>query len=267
MIHPASVRTFVRMGRRPQIDFKEVRILIGEGLGDSEIARLTGIPRSTISAWRHGRGSRFHERLASADSSWRPSDGAAYCYLLGAYLGDGCLHVTPGGAAGLIVSLDGGYPAVVAEVERAVARTFPGVGTWRSAVPGSRVAIVHASHPALPFAFPQHGPGRKHLRRIELVAWQRSLTREHPRQLLRGMIHSDGCRTINRFRTTLPSGRVAEYEYPRYFFSNLSADIRRIFCEHCELLGIRWTQSNARNISVSDRRSVGLLDDFVGPKR
>ena len=179
-------------------------MLIGEGLGDSQIARLTGIPRSTISAWRHGRGSRFHERLASAASSWRPSDGAAYCYLLGAYLGDGCLNVTPGGAASLIVSLDGGYPAVVVEVERAVAQTFPGVGTWRSAVQGSRVAIVHASHPALPFAFPQHGAGRKHLRRIELVAWQRSLTREYPRPLLRGMIHSDGCRTINRFRTTLP---------------------------------------------------------------
>ncbi len=46
---------------------------------------------------------------------------------------------------------------------------------------------------------------------------------------------------------------MAEYEYPRYFFSNLSADIRGLFCEYCERLGIRWTQSNHRNISVSDR--------------
>jgi hypothetical protein len=51
-----------------------------------------------------------------------------------------------------------------------------------------------------------------------------------------------------------------------YFFSNLSSDIRALFCEHCELLGIRWTQSNPRNISVSHRRTVALLDDFVGPK-
>jgi hypothetical protein len=42
---------------------------------------------------------------------------------------------------------------------------------------------------------------------------------------------------------------------------------RQIFCDHCELLGIRWTRSNARNISVSDRESVALLDQFVGPKR
>src|SRR5206468_118950 len=77
-----------------------------------------------------------------------------------------------------------------------------------------------------------------------------------PQQFVRGLIHSDGCRTLNRFKTRLPSGRVAEYEYTRYFFSNLSADIRALFCEYCDRLGIRWTQSNARNISVSHRTSV-----------
>jgi hypothetical protein len=65
----------------------------------------------------------------------------------------------------------------------------------------------------------------------------------------------------------LPSGRRAEYAYPRYFFSNLSADIRALFCEYCDRLGIRWTQSSRRNISVSHRESVALLDAFVGPKR
>jgi len=41
---------------------------------------------------------------------------------------------------------------------------------------------------------------------------------------------------------------------------------RGIFCEHCELLGIRWTQSNPRNISISHRKSVALMDEFIGPK-
>jgi hypothetical protein len=40
-----------------------------------------------------------------------------------------------------------------------------------------------------------------------------------------------------------------------------------LFCEYRERLGIRWTQSNPRNISVSHRPSVELLDSFVGPKR
>ena len=117
-----------------------------------------------------------------------------------------------------------------------------------------------------PEAFPQHGPGRKHERKIELAGWQREIVDRFPQEFLRGLLHSDGCRTVNRFKTTLPSGRVAEYAYPRWFFSNRSADIRGLFCEYCERLGIRWTQSNPRNISVSHRRSVALLDAFVPAK-
>jgi hypothetical protein len=132
--------------------------------------------------------------------------------------------------------------------------------------PKANLVRVVASSPLWRRAFPQHGPGRKHARPIELVEWQLEITHALPRQLLRGLIHSDGCRTTNRFKVKLPSGRVGEYEYPRYFFSNLSEDIRRIFCDHCELLGIRWTQSDPRNISVSHRKSVALLDEFVGPK-
>jgi hypothetical protein len=90
---------------------------------------------------------------------------------------------------------------------------------------------------------------------------------DHPEALIRGLIHSDGCRVINRFKTKLPSGRLAEYEYVRYFFSNLSEDIRNIFCEHCELLGIRVTESNHHNLTVSHRKSVAELEEFVGPKR
>ena len=117
-----------------------------------------------------------------------------------------------------------------------------------------------------PEAFPQHGPGRKHTRKIELVPWQREIVDRHPREFLRGLLHSDGCRTINRFTTRLPSGRVAEYAYPRWFFSNRSDDIRGLFCEYCERLGIRWTQSNPRNISVAHRASVALVDSFVPVK-
>jgi hypothetical protein len=48
--------------------------------------------------------------------------------------------------------------------------------------------------------------------------------------------------------------------------SDRSADIRALFCECCERLGTRWTQSNARNISVAHRRSVAIIDAFVPVK-
>jgi hypothetical protein len=183
------------------------------------------------------------------------------------YLGDGCLNVQSEGSAGVVVVLDSAYPGIIAEVEMAIVRVFPDTSVRRYSRLGTAGIELKARHPALPFAFPQHGPGRKHLREIVLVDWQLELTHRYPRELLRGLVHSDGCRTINRFKTKLPSGRVAEYEYPRYFFSNLSADIRRIFSDHCDQLGIRWTQSNSRNISISHRDSVAALDEFVGPKR
>ncbi len=121
-------------------------------------------------------------------------------------------------------------------------------------------------HPAIGRAFPQHGRGRKHPRPITLADWQLELTHAQPGSLIRGLIHSDGCRVINRFRTKLPSGRIAKYSYVRYFFSNLSADIRRIFIEHCELLAIRVTQSNHRNLTVSHRDGVAVLEQLVGEK-
>jgi len=99
-----------------------------------------------------------------------------------------------------------------------------------------------------------------------LEQWQRAIMEAHPGAFVRGLIHSDGCRTVNRFTTKLPSGRVAEYAYPRYFFSNLSEDIRMLFREACALLGVQTTQSNPRNASVSHRKSVAILEEVVGPK-
>jgi hypothetical protein len=85
--------------------------LMEAGRGDSEIARMTGIPRGTISAWRHGRGTAYHVRLRAARPSWRPQRPAEYCYLLGLYLGDGCVYVSPRGFATIVVALDASYRA------------------------------------------------------------------------------------------------------------------------------------------------------------
>lgn len=114
--------------------------------------------------------------------------------------------------------------------------------------------------------FPLHGRGPKHTRAIVLAAWQSALVDVHPDEFLRGLIHSDGSRVLNRFTVELPSGRRA-YAYPRYFFTNTSSHIRGLFCESCNQLGVHWTRSNDRTISVAERRSVELLDSFIGEKR
>jgi hypothetical protein len=164
------------------------------------------------------------------------------------------------------IFLDTGYPDIVGETADALQVTLPNSRVNVREHPRERTTIVSASWKRLPELFPQYGSGMKHTRPIYLADWQRLYVDGHPKQFLRGLIHSDGSRCINRFKTKLPSGRVAEYAYPRYFFTNMSADIRGLFCEYCEALGVRWTQSNYKNISVSHRDSVALLDSFIGPK-
>ena len=112
---------------------------------------------------------------------------------------------------------------------------------------------------------PQHGVGVKHERPIVLEPWQVALVDAEPRPLIRGLIHSDGWRGTN-WTTKTVGGTTKRYTYPRYQFSNRSADIRRIFTDALDRLGIAWRQSNQWTISVARRDAVAALDDFVGPK-
>jgi hypothetical protein len=244
--------------------FHRAKRVLESGGGIRATARALGLPYSTVRCW-NGLDEAPGSRVRSVAEWHGPPHEAAYGYLLGLYLGDGSISAPASGGKQLILTLDARYPGIVAEAIDAIRRTMPGIHVGRSIAPGA--IRVQASHPAWVLAFPQHGPGKKHTRPIVLTPWQRRLTHAHARDLIRGLIHSDGSRVINRFKTVLPSGRVAEYSYVRYFFTNYSADIRGIFCEHCELLGIRCTQSSFKNISVAHRDSVAVLDSFVGPKR
>lgn len=251
------------MPRHDADSVESVLRLVTEGLTDRQVALQSGVSRHTVQRWRTGRVS-IARRRELEEHRTRPVDERAYSYLLGIYLGDGALSWTARSFQ-LVVTMDALYPAVARECALAIARTLPVQVGWRTPRK-ARMVVLTAGSQDWPNLFPQHGPGKKHQRKIELVPWQLVITHRYTPEFLRGLIHSDGSRCINRFSVKLPSGRVGRYAYPRYFFTNYSADIRRIFCDHCELLGIRWTQSNARNISVSHRESVAILDSFIGPK-
>jgi len=159
------------------------------------------------------------------------------CYLLGCYLGNGHVTHRPPSTWSLRIACDQRYPAVLGEIREAMRLTFYGRPSTRYASSTDASDVVAICHPAVGQAFPQHRAGRKHLRPIVLVAWQLELKHAGPGALIRGLIHSDGCRVINRFRATLPSDRVAAYPYVRYFFSNLSTDIRGSSSSTASFLG------------------------------
>ena len=180
--------------------------------------------------------------------------GPAYAYLLGLYLGDGMLSAGRGNVWRLRISLDAKYPQIVARAQRTMAEV-----SERRVGAVARIGCLEVwgywKHWMC--LFPQHGIGHKHERPIGLETWQRSLVVAHPDEFIAGLIHSDGCRVMNR---------VQRGAYPRYFFSNYSAEIREMFVWACALIGVEARPAGARNIAVSRRESVAILDRLVGPK-
>jgi Homeodomain-like domain len=230
------------------------------GIPATQIARRIGVPRSTVRDWigghiprigrdgRPGRCGGFELRPEALPPS--------YVYLLGLYLGDGCLSAHPRGVFRLRVTLDRRYPGIVEECARAIAEVRPKSRVNRLQRPDNSVE-VSSYWKAWPVLFPQHGSGPKHLRDVSLEHWQEQLVARSPELLLRGLIHSDGCRFIN-------TGRGG-WRHLRYSFSNVSEDIRDTFCSACDLLGLHWTRA-PRTVYVSRKADVSRLDEFVGPK-
>jgi hypothetical protein len=251
---------------RPKYEVQAVRDLLAEGHSIAEAARRVGIARATVRDWmRTGFDTRLNASRAGLHGSEefcpyvRDLSESTYAYLLGVYLGDGHLSKHARDVYKLRIYQDNRYPVLIHQCKLAMHWTIPNVvGTVSKQ--GCKEIYSFSKHWIC--LFPQHGDGRKHQRRIVLEPWQRWVAVErHPQMLLRGLVHSDGCRANNRVKV-----RGKWYEYPRYQFTNRSDDIRRIFTDACDRAGIEWRQMNRWNISVAKRDSVRALDQFIGPK-
>jgi hypothetical protein len=190
-----------------------------------------------------------------------PEVTASYAYVLGQYLGDGHL-VTSARVPVLRIYTCTDYPSVAAEVVDAITVVR---GRRPGTVRGSnsrRLLTIQSYWTHWPCLLPQHGPGRKHERPIVLTHWQQTIADAHPWPLIRGLIHSDGCRVINR----VVVGGTA-YAYPRYLFSNESADIQAILTAALDRVGVAWRNNRHNSISIARRAAVQRLDTYVGPKR
>jgi len=185
-------------------------------------------------------------------------DEAAYAYLLGLYLGDGYIDRQPRTYRFRIFQ-DQRYVLLIGLARRTLARVR-GTDISRIGIVQQVGCVAVSSYwNHWPCLFPQHGPGMKHQRTIRLAGWQREIVDRYPWQLVRGRIHSDGCRVINRVWK-------GKYSYPRYFFTNTSTDILQIFRDACDAVGIRHCNSKPNLVSVARQRDVAVLDAFVGPK-
>jgi hypothetical protein len=229
------------------------------GQSNAAAGREFNGPSGTVGWWVHQDRAERGELPGRHRSSCHRCDGdalagAAYAYLLGLYLGDG--HITlpqQHRVHNLSIACSDRWPGLMNEAETAMRAVFPKNSVCRVRAKGCTGVKVYSKH--LPCLFPQHGPGKKHTRR--------------PWDLVRGLVHSDGSRTRNWAQRTT-NGIHVRHEYIRYEFTNKSADIRRIYTDTLDHLGIDWKICSQRreiaNISVARKAAVALMDEHIGPK-
>ncbi|MFF6950589.1 transcriptional regulator [Streptomyces iakyrus] len=239
---------------------KRALALVAQGRSLNSVSRETGISRAAIRSWQD----RLEPRPRVAPPPpGPPADQRAYAYLLGLYLGDGCISAHPRSGHYLRIACANSWPGLIDACEAAMRAISPTGCTYRVQAEGYVSVVGYSTY--WPLFFPQHGPGKKHERHIALEPWQQAIVDAHPWEFIRGLIHSDGCRITN-WTTRIVGGERKRYEYPRYFFTNLSADIIRLFTAALDRVGVEWKKANARNISVARKASVALMDAHVGPK-
>lgn len=239
-------------------DFRQrVLAALDDGATLSQASRRFGVSRSAIREWR--------DDPQSVRAPHCPAPFAAtpeYAALFGFYLGDGCISRNRRTFA-MRIACDRTQPGTVAEVEAALRAVHPERRTYRVSAPGVIVVQQYWNH--WPCLFPQHGPGRKHERQLEMTTWQWRAVAAHPADFLRGLFHSDGC-LVNNWATRMVAGEKKRYEYLRWQFVNESADIMRWCGQALDRVDIRWRQTNRRTLSVSRRADVARLTELIGVK-
>lgn len=246
---------------------KHILELWEQGYNKLQIANMTNIPRSTVkdciaeySSVTQLEQSALDNKLSNPKTRiCETFDGElqkTYVYLLGLYLGDGCISHTRN-TYKIRITLDSRYSNIIAACVQSIQTILP----FNQVTPFKRkyncVDVTCYSN-EWPELFPQHGEGMKHLRKIQLEDWQQAIVDKYPLEFFKGLYHSDGTRSQN-----IVKGK----DYRRYTFTNMSEDIRHMFVHACELLGLHWTtKTSKRDIMISRREDVAYLDSVIGPK-
>ena len=174
--------------------------------------------------WRYG----TRQNAATAVARCPRCDGKelaedAYAYLLGLYLGDG--HITHGrrDVYALNMKCSNAWPALIEAAQSAMAAVMPTSSVFRVARPGCVEVKSWSKH--WPCLFPQHGPGKKAHPDDRTGRPGSRQSSSPPRSVRpRACFTPTAAGSSSRVRRPLAGGD-RWYEYPRYMFTNESADI------------------------------------------
>lgn len=156
----------------------------------------------------------------------------AYAFVLGEYLGDGCIKTMKREVYRLDIYNDSKYEALNRLIAMKIQEVFPHNKVNRP-LSSENCWDIYVYSKNIPTLFPQIGPGAKYKRKIELLQWQLDIIDEYPKDFISGLFYSDGsiydhCQIIN--------GK--EYKYVHYSFSNKSLDIVQYLLRSLKQIGV-----------------------------
>jgi len=255
-----------------------------EGNNYSKISKTLNISRFIIKEWitgnkRHVR--KNEDEILSSDDFFKyfitniensEEYRKSYYYLLGQYLGDGCItEMKNKRTYRLRIACADKYPKIIEELKYCLNVIFPYNKIQEVQSVGCKMVGIYNTN--LPLIFPQHGTGKKHNRNIKLIDWQEKYLQHN--ELAKGLFHSDGCYFVNKIKNK----KTLKYrEYPTYWFTNCSEDLHNIFqtCLISMNVNFRFEEQRRVNIQLKSKiwhtkickiKDINKLKDIIGIKQ
>lgn len=251
-------------------DRERVRQLFEQGYNKCQISRETNIPRATIKGWLQGKykGHRENQPVYLKPEEIKhylntSEKRKAYSFILAVYLSDGYISPlkrfkTPS----IRFFNDCKYPLNTQEWKDKLQIILPNNKINIHKKKNCNAYIVLAYNINLPNLFPQHAPGKKHLRKLEFQDWQLEILKEYPEEFIRGCFQSDG---------SIYYAKQGKYPYKRYNFSNRSKDIidllyQILLCVGVERKPTLKLSTGGYVIQIQNKKHVSKMETIISNK-
>lgn len=254
------------MNREQKVEL--AKLMLSNGDSYRKIAKKIGVDKSTISYWV-----KINFSFERPSQSLICKEGVIkhcsklphhYSYILGSYLGDGCISKTKRTYKMRIFNCVT-HKEIISDQKRSLKKLFSNnkVSSSRTHAIGNCIQVL-VYNKSLPIMFPQYGDGKKHDRDVSLKDWQLEIIRKEPECFIKGLVDSDGSYFYSRKSQPKNSDVIHMY----YQFTNTSKDILNVYRDTMDLLGIHYTsvkkidsKNGAYNIFTRRIEAVARMDE------
>ena len=239
--------------RKTKEEVEKILDLHKSGSSQNQIHKLLGFDRTLIRQIIKDPDSYFEKCSVNFDLNL--INKKSYSFILGVYLGDGCISRThKENLYRLRISLDQKYKNLNTEIIENLNILFPNNKVSLTNTKSSNGCVISVYSSNLLELFPQHDTGLKHDRPIILKEWQKQIVDNHLMDFLKGLFYTDGSFYFSR-------------NYERCNFTNKSKDIinlcsdalKKLEINHCVSMKNANTKYFAYLIQIQKKEDMAKI--------